>query len=62
MGGRSPFEVFTATGAQFTFTPTIPASFQITPSSGGAVATQALTVVPPASDWVWKSAAPFLAQ
>jgi hypothetical protein len=55
---QSPYEAFTGTGAQFSFTPTVAASFQITLSSGSAVATQALTVVPPVGDWVWQSAAP----
>jgi hypothetical protein len=54
----SPFEIFTATGATFSFTPTIPASFQITLTAGSAVATQTLTVVPPTGDWLWQSTAP----
>src|SRR5262249_10131573 len=53
---RSPFEDFTGTGAQFSFTPMAPATFQITLSSGGAVATQTLTVLNAA--WVWRSTAP----
>ena len=53
---RSAFEDFTGTGAQFSFTPTIAASFQITLGSGSAVATQTLTVVP--AVWLWQSAVP----